>query len=232
MSKTTYYFLFFALACGTITAHSQDTSAKLPIEVLSSANERDVLILYITGDGGWNRFSEEVGHSFVKNGYSVIAFNARKYFWDAKTPQIFARDIEMLALHYLKVLKKTSLIIVGYSFGADVAAFLPNYLTKNLIAKIRLLALLSPSASTNFEIQLSDLITGGDSKDRKYLVSTELDRSIVPVLCLFGSDEDLILKKELRPGARIRIEELPGSHRYNQKSELLVEHVLRRLLNQ
>ena len=77
-------------------------------------------------------------------------------------------------------------------FRADVAAFLPARLPANVIRQTSLLVLISASASTDFVVKLSDLIIGSDSKDRKYDVAAELKKSVLPVLCIFGVDEDLI----------------------------------------
>ena len=124
--------------------------------------------------------------------------NSRKYFWTKKNPDIFAQDIEMVANYYLKAWNKTSVLIVGYSFGADVAAFLPGRVTQQLLNRMDQIVLISPSASTDFVINLLDLI--GDSKNvrRKYKLSTELNQPGLPIVCIFGMMEDLKLKKILQ----------------------------------
>lgn len=223
----TAFFACAALHC----VYAQDSARvmKLPLELLHSSETNDVLVLYITGDGGWNRFSQELGQTFMNRGYSLVALNSRKYFWDEKTPEGFARDVSLVINHFLTSWKKKSVVIVGYSFGADVAAFLPGRLQKSLIVKTRLMVLLSAAASTDFVIRLSDLVGGGDSKDRKYDVGHELCKSSLKTICLFGADEGLILQRELRPGALLKVEELPGSHHYNQASGILVEKILTNL---
>jgi len=120
---------------------------------------------------------------------------------------------------------KTSVIIVGYSFGADVAAFLPRRLPIGLLAKTNHIALLSPSLSTDFVINLSDLI--GDSKHtkRKYQVAPELNESNLPIVCIFGVNEDLNLKNILLKSEFLTIHELPGSHHYKYNTALLVKMI-------
>lgn len=216
------------MVCNSSLVSAQDSLAvaKLPVEIVRATIEKDVLVVYITGDGGWNTFSQDMGKSFASNGYSVVALNSRKYFWEAKTPDTFTIDIEKLSAHYLRKWKKSKCIIVGYSFGADVVAFLPLKLSKAFASQVTLLALLSPSASTDFVIKLSDLIGGADTPDRTYKVGIAVNKTTLPMLCIFGKDEDLILKRELQAGKMIHIEILPGSHRYNQGSANLVQHIL------
>lgn len=221
----------FAICAVFSTSQAQDSTAvmNLPIEIVPADGKNDVLVLYLTGDGGWNKFSQDLGHSFTKRGYSLVALNSRKYFWDAKTPETFSRDINSIAIHFLRRWKKSTVLIVGYSFGADVAAFLPGRLPPPLRSKTKLLVLLSAAASTDFVVRFSDLLGSSDSRDHKYKVAAELEKSPLPILCIFGSEENLILKKELRPGAMIKIEELPGSHRYNEASGALVDRILSKL---
>lgn len=225
------FLLLLSLGCAQIAVHAQDSAAirNLPIEAVRSSGTKDMLVLYLTGDGGWNRFSQDLGTTFSARGYSFVALNSRKYFWEAKTPDTFAKDVNLITTYYLQVWKKSSVLIVGYSFGADVAAFLPTRLSKNIVSKTRLLVLLSAAASTNFVVKLSDLIGNSDTSDHKFKVGAELLKSPVHVLCLFGSEEDLILKKELRSGPMMKVEELPGSHHYNQNANLLVNRILQHL---
>ena len=145
-----------------------------PLEASQSGGNRNDLVLYLTGDGGWNSFSQKLKDEFEKKGYGVVSLNSRKYFWKGKSPEVFARDIEKISNYFMKNWKKASLIIVGYSFGADVASFLPGLLTMELQNKIKKIALLSPSASTDFEVRLSDLLATSDDAERKYKVGSEI----------------------------------------------------------
>jgi len=221
--------IMMSMAGHLLRAQDSVSVMKLPIEVLHAPGSQDLLVIYLTGDGGWNKFSQDLGASFVNKGYCFVALNSRKYFWDVKTPDALTKDINMLATHFLRLWKKSKVLIIGYSFGADVAAFLPTRLAARVLHQTSLLVLISASASTDFVVKLSDLIVGSDSKDRKYDVAAELRKSPLPVLCIFGVEEDLILKKELRPSARIEIEEVPGTHHYNQQSNTLVDRILTRL---
>ena len=54
---------------------------KLPLEILRATGTNDMLVIYLTGDGGWNKFSQDLAALFVAKGYSLVALNSRKYFW-------------------------------------------------------------------------------------------------------------------------------------------------------
>ena len=149
--------------------------------------------------------------------------NTRKYFRIKKTPESFAQDIEILMNFYINDWGKSSVIIIGYSFGADVAAFLPKRLSDSMLSKLKYVALLSPSISTDFVINLKDLIGDSRNTKRKYKIGPEISESKVPIICIFGTNEDLKLKITLVKSKKIIIHELPGNHRYEYNAALVVQ---------
>ena len=173
------------------------------------------MVIYLSGDGGWNEFNQKLVQEFEKQGYGVVTLNTRKYFWNEKSPEVFARDIDQLSGYYMNVWKKSSVIIVGYSFGADVGIFLPGRVSVELQKKIIKIALIFPSASSDFVIRLSDRIRDNENVNRKFKVKPEIEKSDLPVICIFGKDEELMLKTTLLKNKNLHIFELPGIHRYN-----------------
>ena len=208
-----------------LNAQEQVLLPDLPVEASISHGTHDELIIYVTGDGGWNSFSGQMVHQMELLGYGVVARSSRKDFWSEKSPEIFARDVEQLTNYYLKVWNKSSVIIVGYSFGADVVSFLPGRLSPDLKNKIRQIALISPSASTDFVIRLSDLVGETENINRRYKVKPEIDQIGLPLISTFGKDEVKVLKNSLKNSRNQSINELPGDHRYNDDFELLVKSI-------
>jgi type IV secretory pathway VirJ component len=161
-----------------------------------------------------------------QQGYGTVALNSRKYFWREKSPEIFAGDFEQLANYYLKIWGKSELIILGYSFGADVASFLPNRVSPELRKKIKKIALISPSASTDFVIRLSDLVSETENINRKYKVSPQIEQTDMTVVCTFGQEEIKVLRNGLATKKNLTIISLPGDHRYQYNFSLLVKTIL------
>lgn len=214
-----YIILFTGIFC--LNAQDVNPVTDLPLQLSYEKGIKQELVIYLTGDGGWNSFNQQMIQEFEKQGYGVVAFNTRKYFWSEKTPEGFARDFEKLSTFYLKEWGKSSLIIVGYSFGADVAGFLPARLSVDLQRRIKKIVLLSPSASTDFIIRLSDMIGGNENINRKYKVGPEIEKAGLPVVCIFGIDEVMSLKNHLEKNKNLIINELPGDHRYNNNFSLV-----------
>ena len=195
----------------------------LPLQLSNTFGTKEALVIYLMGDGGWNSYNQQIVQEFEKHGYGVVAFNCRKYFWSEKSPDVFAQDIEQLAKYYLKEWHKSSLIIVGYSFGADVASFLPGRLSVDLQKKINKIALFSPSASSDFVIRLSDMMGGTENVNRKYKVGPEIAKADLPFVIIFGKDEVMMLKNSLPKRKNLTIYEVPGDHRYNNNFPILLE---------
>ncbi len=196
---------------------------KFPIEISVNKGTRNDLIIYLTGDGGWNRFSQKLVHQFEEQGYGVISLNSLKYFKDQKSPAGLASDLESISEYYLKEWHKKDLIIVGYSFGADVASFLPGNLASKIKAKVKKVALLSPSASTDFVVKIRDLLGMDDNEKGKFKVRQEIEKSQLPIVCIFGKKESLLLKKSLKNKDELSVYELPGGHHFNENFNGLVQ---------
>jgi type IV secretory pathway VirJ component len=221
----TIIFLLTITCTFAIPVMNSKSLHDLPVQLSGSKGNNNELVIYLTGDGGLNNFSQTLIHEIESEGYGVVSLNTRKYFRIKRTPDNFALDIENLVSFYMNDWGKTSVIIVGYSFGADVAAFLPRRFSVNLLAKMNHMVLLSPSASTDFVINLKDLIGDSRNTKRKYKIWPELNETTFPIVCIFGKDEDLKLKNTLLKKESLTIHQLPGKHHYKNNTELLIKMI-------
>lgn len=206
-------------------AQSGQDLSDYPLHVQYKRSEKPIL-LYLTGDGGWNSFSEGLISELNKNGYPTIALDTRKYFWDQKSPDQFAKDIKVILSVYFKAWNKTSFSIIGYSFGADVASFLPGHLPDALSAKINSVVLLSPGLSTGYVVKLKNMLNFGSGNKEKYKVYPELLKYTSPVLCIFGKDEESDFYGILKETGKIKKLIIPGSHRYDDNIPVVARAVI------
>ena len=211
-----------------LKANNPISVTRFPIKLLGDFSGSKTFIVYLTGDGGYNNFSEQLTEDMQKQGYPVIVFNTRKYFWDAKTPNQFISDLEEIVNYYLNEASIKAFAIVGYSFGADVGAFVPAMLSNELKEKLRPMVLMSPGLSTDFEIKIADMI-GGSQVERKYKILPELDRTTIPIICLFGEDEELEIKAYLKESENIQVKIMSGGHRYNFDTEKLAQLIIQNI---
>jgi len=177
----------YRILCSLLLLPLQLPAAGLPVQEWPGGNDKP-LVIYISGDGGLNDFSKSLCAGISSKGYPIAAINSRSYFWDKKTPEQTASDINNYVTTKLKGRASQQVILIGYSFGADVTPFVVNRLDSNLSGKLQSVILLSPSGSTDFEIHWSDL--WGSSKKRSSDVVAEINKMKVNrLITIFGSSE-------------------------------------------
>lgn len=162
--------------------------ADLPLIELPVEQNGDWLAVILTGDGGWAALDREIGETLQSQGIPAVGFNALKYFWQARTPEQTAADISRVLAHYRATWQRSHILLIGYSFGAEVLPFVLNRLPPEERAHVALGVLLAPSREASFEFHALDWIGAGASAT-DLPVAPELERLRVPTLCVYGSDE-------------------------------------------
>lgn len=213
MLKKASLYLFFSLLILKTYGQNKEDMSKYPLNAMNN-NSSLQLVFYISGDGGWNSFSQKLCAELAQRGYAVVCLDSKKYFWEEKAMDTFVKDASDIINYYLKVWKKDKFSIVGYSFGADAATFLPSRLAKPLKDRIKTNVLLIPSSSSDLVIKLTDIF-GFGNKDGKYKVLPEIIKTQVPTLCVFAKDDENDLASQLVEKTNLKKIVLPGSHKFD-----------------
>ncbi len=197
---------------------------RFPVREWISAKEKP-LVLYITGDGGNNKFSTDLCTAISKAGYAVSSINAKSYFWNKRTPGQTVTDITAYLTRKLNSRKNKQLIFAGYSFGADVMPFIVNRLQDTIREKIISVILISPSLSTDFEIHWSDMLDG--NTPRSMDVVAEINKMTAQkTITLFGSDETDFPIKNINL-KNYTNEILPGGHRFDGNTDEVAKKMMK-----
>lgn len=203
--------LFCVAFCFSNSLQSQVkiSVSDLPVKVLPTITLSDrPMVLYITGDGGWDNFSKDLGNQFVTDGVPVVALNALKYFWSKRSPEEAAQAFTALMVEYSTYFNKKKILLCGYSFGADVLPFIYNRLPEAMKEKVTCIQLLSPSPYTDFEIHFSYLFMS-----KKLSVAREVEKINKPIICFYGKEEeDKPLENIRMPNFKVVL--LNGRHHY------------------
>jgi len=212
------------------TPAAPDTSAAvlddLPlIEVPARATAGHVLVVHLTGDGGYGVTDKGIANRLADNGVPVVVLNTRRYFWTVRTPVGASVDLARILRHYLSAWNADRFVMVGYSFGADVAPFLLTRLPADLRARLRLLVLLGPSEAAHFHLTLGDLIVGESAKG-PYKVAPELERLRgTPMECFYGEKDKEAIGGTLDPTLATSYK-MSGGHRVGKNFDLIVRKIL------
>ncbi len=181
------------------------------IKVPTKGPGGDELAVLLTGDGGWAETDKGLSKTLVKGGVPVVGWNSLRYFLKRREPDRATKDLERILRYFLALWHKEKIILIGYSFGADVMPFLASRLPPDLAERISLIALLGPSESADFRFHPREWLGKPSPEHRP--VAPEIEKLAgKEILCFYGETEKattLCLKLDaglVKPLAR------PGTH--------------------
>lgn len=172
------------------------------------------LLIFLSGDGGWIKFEDDLSLMFAKNGFHTIGINSRDYFWKQKTPEETGIDISQLIRKYALKYQTHQIYLCGYSFGADIIPFIYNRLPFRAKRHVVALEMLSPYSTTAFKVRFGDL-TNLSSDNNPYKVNLEVEKINVPIYCFYGIEEN---EKPLESTIQKNfiLSKLRGDHHYEE----------------
>ena len=163
---------------------------KLPlIERPALSDTNATLVVLLTGDGAWAGADEKVSDGLRARGAAVVGLNMRAYLGDRKTPEQASADVGCIAEHYGRLWRRSRLMLLGYSRGADIAPFVAARWPESLRARLNMVALVSLNMTANFKFHFIDLVKE-TKRDDDMLVAPELRRLAgLRVVCVYGLEE-------------------------------------------
>ena len=171
----------------------------------------DVFAVILTGDGGWAEIDKELAARLAAAGVPSVGWSSLKYYWTPRTPEAAAADLARTIDHYARRWQRSRVLLVGYSFGADVLPFLANRLPPDARSRVALAGLVGLSPVASFEFH----VTGWLGIDRgEHATVPEVRRlAPTPVVCIQGGDERDSACGALGGGTG-RVVTLPGGHHF------------------
>lgn len=203
--------------------------ADLPlIEVPPKGPQTDSLAVFITGDGGWAGIDKDIAQILAKNGIGVVGLDSLRYFWTRRTPEGGGADLARIMRYYMEAWDKQRVILIGFSLGADALPPMAANLPPELRQTVRQVTLLAPSRYVELEFHVSDWLHDDEASQDIALLPEVRKLEPVPMLCVYGQDEEQSLCTDLRAD-EATVESLPGSHHFNGEyaavAALILEHL-------
>lgn len=190
--------------------------------------DRPQLAVMLSGDGGWALLDRAVTAELAKNGLPAVGWDSLGYFWKARQPDEVALDLERVLRHYLEAWKKNRIVLMGYSFGADVLPAVINRLPRDLRDRLDLVVLLGLSDYAAFEFRLTNWISDEPS-DGDQPVRPELEKQGgIKRLCIHGADEEDATCPKLTDLGVIA-EKMPGDHHFDEDYPGVAQRILAQL---
>ena len=197
------------------------------VEVPARGNAGDLLAVHLTGDGGWGVTDKGLSAELAGQGIPVVALNSLKYFWKRRTPESAAQDLSRILSRYIQVWGKARVILIGYSLGADVLAFIYNRLPAELQQKVVSVVLLGPSPTVEFEFHVGDWL-GRSSGKSALPVLPEVEKiTKAQIICFYGEEDKENICREIssRMG-RVKVISLPTGHRFGSDFRPIADAIL------
>jgi type IV secretory pathway VirJ component len=199
--------------------------ADLPLTEVTVApsSQSDTMGIILTGDGGWADLDKHIAAGLAARGIPSVGWSSLHYYWTSRTPDGAAVDLARIIRHYMSAWSVKRVILIGYSFGADVLPFLVNRLPDSLVPHLRSVALLGLSKTADFEFHISEWIRRPTGS--QYFTIPEAARLKVPMLCVRGADEDDSACSSVK-GPRVRSIDIGRGHHFSGDYAQIVEAIL------
>ena len=172
-----------------IGAGDSTALAGLPLRELPVAVAGHRFVLLITGDGGYAAGDRGMAETFAGQGIPVVVLNSRSYLSPKKTPDEAAADAARIMVHYMEAWQRDSVVLVGYSRGADMAPFIVTRLPDSTRSHLSLVAMIGLADHASFEFHWSDIV-----KDTRRPADLPVSPEVMKIrgvrmLCLYGAHE-------------------------------------------
>ncbi len=189
-----------------------------------SGENSNIIAVLFSGDGGWYGLEQNIANHLSDSGISTIGIDTRKYFWKRKDPEITTNDIESIFKYYGKEWNKSQFMLIGYSQGAEIVPFVLARLPEAIKSKVVSSVMLSPEATTDFEVHISNMVGLGNKQNTYDVISEISGIKNTRQICIFGEKENTDVP-ELFKGTQVETAFIPGDHHYKSNAALIVEEM-------
>ncbi len=200
--------------------------ADLPlVEVEAAAPQAGAFAVLYSGDGGWRDLDRSLADVLASKGMDVVGVDVLRYYWRRRSPAAAARDLTRVIHYYQQHWQHRPVVLIGFSFGADVLPFIVNHLPRDVRADVRLLTLLSPERTTAFEVEPAGWFhlppRAGEPIEPQLRPLASLR-----VQCIYGEDEaDTSLCTTAAAGAH-QVLRKRGGHHFDENYAGLADDIL------
>ncbi len=200
--------------------------ADLPlVEVAAAHPDSNFFAILYSGDGGWRDLDRTLAGVLAEKGVNVVGVDVLRYYWRRQSPEVAARDLARIVHHYQQRWQRHQVVLIGFSFGADVLPFLVSHLPDAIRADVRLLSLLSPERRTAFEVEPTGWF--GVQSDSITPIEPELKKMPgIRVQCIFGTDEGADSLCTTASASTMQVIRKPGGHHFDQNYGELADAII------
>ncbi len=191
-------------------AGTEQIMAQLPVKEFQSHGNSDYFVLLYTGDGGWKSLAMDLAGYFQKKNISVVGLDVRKYFWTKRNQSEISSSLKVLIEHYATAWHKSKVVLIGYSFGAEVLPFAISEQNQSLIEMIKKIIMIAPGQKAEFEVTFGSML---DVSNDGLQISPEMAKINVDKFYIICDDSEEALCSTLND--QYDIDVLKGGHHFD-----------------
>ncbi|KAA9385156.1 virulence factor family protein [Neorhizobium galegae] len=223
-NETSDVALSQALAARIAAAGRTNQPLDLPLNVLEAKPAMNTMAVIFSGDGGWRDLDSEVGGYLQSQGIPTIGLDSLRYFWSERSPQATADDLAKIIEQYRRQWGVQNVLLVGYSFGADVLPATYNLLPEADRARVKQITLLGLSHEVDYEISVTGWLgVAGDGKGGDPMTDiVKIDPKLIQ--CVYGTDEDDDPCPTLKDKG-IEVVPIEGGHHFDENYQALGKRI-------
>jgi type IV secretory pathway VirJ component len=183
------------------------------------------LVIVLSGDGGWwGDLDRKLAEKLGEEGYAVVGLDTNKWFQKRRTPDEIAAEVTSLIKDYRARTSATDVVLIGYSFGADVLPLAVNRLAPAVSKRLSAIVMIAPSRGVDPQVTL--LEQTGVAKPTIDLAPEFTKLPVKKLLCIYGSEQVEESACTTPYLAISKVVELPGGHHFDGVLEHLADPVL------
>lgn len=197
----------------------------LPLTEVPATQPGDTMAVVYSGDGGWRDLDEQIAGVLASEGVPVVGVDSLRYFWHRREPDVLAHDLARILGHYETSWSATHVLLVGYSFGADVLPFIVNRLPPEARRRVEQISLLAVGRAADFEFHVAGWLGAAPSNGTLPILPEATKLDLQEVQCVYGAEEEdtLCTAPELAGAEIIRT---AGGHHFDGDYRALAAHIL------
>ncbi len=193
----------------------------LPVVLVQARHESGPVAILLSGNGGWWGIDDGIAEGLARAGISTLGLNSLAYFIRRRSPEEVAATIERMAA---SIGADRPIILLGFSFGADVVATAYGHLSEDLRARVRLVSLLGLSRQADYAIGFMKITSG-----RHSTIPAVAAIDGPHVQCIRGADEGPRSGCDSVDSTQVEVITLPGGHHFDGDYDAVAGLILKGL---
>ncbi|MEC3912417.1 AcvB/VirJ family lysyl-phosphatidylglycerol hydrolase [Sphingobium sp. CR2-8] len=199
----------------------------LPLTIVPPAAGGDhgnMMAVIYSGDGGWVGLDRDIASQLAAKGIPVVGVDSLSYFWSQRTPSGAGQDLRHIIAAYSARWNRPRVMVIGYSFGADVLPAIVGTLDPQTRAHISSLSLLGLGATADFQFHLSSWLDLNSTQAQPTVPAIMRLRDVT-IRCIRGAAEDDSACPAIPRNVATQVV-VPGGHHFGRNAALLANIVL------